>query len=214
LPSASNVVLLVLLAYIFFSSRGGFLLSLLHVSVAFALAVAARALINMRRVTAPDDSVILHSLAPSHFCEKTRWQLQRLGVRYREKCTLGISFMLTGYSLPTVRFPTGWSGSYISDSSHIARYLWGLYSTEPHALWLKPTPETLELEKLADGAGKAMQRYLYYYLLAYEDGKYLDVARFAWGSNEPMVPAVKKCFNCIQAKLVLSLPSFHCSGND
>jgi len=102
----------------------------------------------------------LETISASHFVEKVRWCMDRLGVEYTEKPvggTLGAFFL--GRTVPVLKFRTGAVRSSIGNSAEILRYLWGRYSTEmaEQARFLEPTPERLEFEKQVDRCGVDLQ---------------------------------------------------------
>ena len=128
----------------------------------------------------------LETIPPSHFAEKARWCLDKLGVEYAEKPTAGINgVMFRGRTVPQLRFRTGIVRSSIGNSSEILRYLWGRYSAERDdaAEFLRPTAERLEMEKRLDRYGAHLQVWVYYHVLDHP-----DVAQHAWGRNDPTLP--------------------------
>lgn len=139
----------------------------------------------IRPEATPD--VVLEAIAVSHFVEKARWSLDRLGIDYVERqnaATLGAYF--TGRSVPQLRIRTGIVQSVIGNSPEILRFLWGNYSTthKDSASFLEPTAERLELEKRLDRYGRYLQVCLYYHVL--EDR---ELTLGIWGVNNPEVPA-------------------------
>ena len=81
-------------------------------------------------IAAPEKTpdVVLETIAVSHYVEKVRWCLDRLGVDYVEHQsggTLGAYF--TGRSVPQLRVRTGIVQTVIGNSPEILRYLWGRY---------------------------------------------------------------------------------------
>ncbi|MDH3434162.1 MAG: hypothetical protein OEM60_09905, partial [Gammaproteobacteria bacterium] len=131
--------------------------------------------------------MVLETISASHFVEKVRWCMDRLGVDYSERQsggTLGAYF--SGRSVPQLRIRTGIVQSIIGNSPEILRYLWGCYG-EGHAEaaeFLRPTEERLALEKKLDRYGRNLQVWIYYYLLHDR-----ELTLQAWGANNPRVPA-------------------------
>lgn len=130
--------------------------------------------------------VVLDSIAVSHFVEKARWSLDRLGIDYDERmsaATLGA--YLLGRTVPRLRVKTGIVQSSIGNSAEILRFLWGNYSVShaDTAGFLEPTAERLDLEKKLDRYGRHLQVCLYYHVL--EDR---ELALGIWGIRNPEVP--------------------------
>jgi len=130
--------------------------------------------------------VELHAIAVSHFVEKARWCMDRLGIEYEEHhsaATLGAYF--TGRTVPQLRVRTGIVQSTIGNSPEILRFLWGNWSVEraDTAGFLEPTPERLLLEKRLDRYGRFLQVCLYYHVLADR-----DLALRIWGANNAETP--------------------------
>lgn len=129
----------------------------------------------------------LESISASHFVEKVRWCLDRLGVDYREKPvggTLGAFFL--GRTVPVLKFRCGAVRSSIGNSAEILRYLWGRYAAErpEQAEFLRPTPERMEFESRIDRCGVDLQVWVYYHLLNSR-----PLTLHAWGANDPALPA-------------------------
>jgi glutathione S-transferase len=128
----------------------------------------------------------LETIPPSHFVEKARWCLDRLGVEYTEKPEAGINgVMFRGRSVPQLRFRTGIVRSSIGNSPEILRYLWGRYAVEcgDAAEFLRPTAERLAMEDRLDRYGAHLQVWVYYHILEHP-----DVVMHAWGRNDASVP--------------------------
>ena len=163
----------------------------LSVWSAIGLVIAAalwRWLIVLSRVLLRDQrpTIILETIAASHFAEKARWSLDRLGVDYEEAHSGGIiGVMFTGRTVPRLNFRTGIVRSSIGNSADILRYLWGRYAAKLEtAEFLQPTAERLELEKKIDRVGHNLQVWIYYHLL---DERELTLR--LWGANSSTVPA-------------------------
>jgi glutathione S-transferase len=167
----------------------------LGVAVTIALVVLMllwRWLIVMSGILAPEDTppVVLEAIAVSHFVEKARWCLDRLGIDYVERqnaATLGAYF--TGRSVPQLRVRTGIVQSVIGNSPEILRFLWGNYSVSmaDSAGFLEPTEERLALEKRLDQYGRFLQVCLYHHVL---NDRELTLG--IWGVNNPEIPAWQK----------------------
>lgn len=128
----------------------------------------------------------LETIAASHFVEKVRWCMDRLGIPYRERQVggvLGAAFL--GRSVPSLKIRTGITQSVIGNSSDILRYLWGKNCAieGDKASFLEPTPERLELEKRIDRYGVDLQVWVYYHVLN-DRGLTLH----AWGCNNAAIP--------------------------
>jgi len=129
----------------------------------------------------------LETIAASHFVEKVRWCLDRLGVEYTEKRvggTLGAFFLAR--TVPLLKFRCGAVRSSIGNSPEILRYLWGRYAAErpAEAEFLRPTPERLAFEARVDRCGVDLQVWVYHHLLPER-----DLTLRAWGAEDPAIPA-------------------------
>jgi len=129
----------------------------------------------------------LETISASHFVEKVRWCMDRLGLDYAEKptgATLGAFFL--GRTVPLLKFRTGAVNSRIGNSPEILRYLWGRYSAAmpEQAKFLQPTPERLDLERKIDRCGVDLQVWVYSHIL---DDRQLTL--HAWGISNPAIPA-------------------------
>jgi len=153
------------------------------------LALLWRWLISLSAIAAPArvPDLELESISASHFVEKVRWCMDRLGLDYREKSvggTLGAFFL--GRTVPVLKFRSGAVRSSIGNSPEILRYLWGRYAAErgARAEFLRPTTERLELESRVDRCGVDLQVWVYFHIL---DDRELTL--HAWGANSPSIPA-------------------------
>ncbi len=131
-------------------------------------------------------AIVLETISASHYVEKVRWCLDRLGIEYAEQQsggTLGVFF--TGRTVPQLRVRTGLVQSVIGESPDILRYVWARsYSTAGDAAeFLEPTRERVALEQKLDRYGRNLQVWLYYHLLPHS-----DLTLRAWGSGNPRVP--------------------------
>ncbi len=128
----------------------------------------------------------LESISASHFVEKVRWCLDRLGIDYQEVPDVGaLGVFLTGRTVPRLVVRTGSVSSSIGNSADILRYLWGRYgqSAAGQADFLRPTPEAVALEGRLDRYGVDLQRWIYYHILPHR-----QVTLSAWGADDPRLP--------------------------
>jgi hypothetical protein len=128
----------------------------------------------------------LETIAVSHFAEKVRWCMDRLGIDYVEKSSAGIfGVIFTGRTVPRLSIKTGLVQSVIGNSPEILRYLWGRYGIElgEAASFLEPTPERVELESRIDRYGVNLHVWVYYHIL---DDKALTLR--AWGLESSTTP--------------------------
>jgi len=148
-----------------------------------------RWLITLSGIVAPERSaeLVLATISVSHFVEKVRWCMDRLGVDYDEKVsggTLGAYF--AGRSVPQLLVRTGIVRTTIGNSPDILRYLYGrcLAADPAAAAFLEPTAERVELESRLDRYGVNLQVWVYHYMLT-------DRALMlrAWGADSPRTPA-------------------------
>ena len=128
----------------------------------------------------------LESISASHYVEKVRWSMDRMGIEYTERQvggTLGAFFL--GRTVPQLKVRTGAVRSVIGNSPEILRYLWGAYGTSlgDKAEFLRPTKERVALEKRLDRYGVDLQVWIYYHIL--QDR---DLALHAWGANNAAIP--------------------------
>jgi glutathione S-transferase len=136
------------------------------------------------RRSGPD--LVLETIPASHFVEKVRWALDRLGLDFREQPDIGtVGVLFLGRTVPRLQVRTGAVTSAIGNSSDILRYLWGRYSAErpAEAAFLEPTPEAVELERRLDKYGAHLQRWIYARVLAHR-----RVCIYLWGGSDPAVP--------------------------
>jgi glutathione S-transferase len=136
---------------------------------------------------APGPDLVLETISASHFVEKVRWCMDRLGLDYEEVpwCgTLGAFYL--GRTVPRLHFRTGAVHSQIGNSPEILRYLWGVCSAThgDTAAFLEPTAERLELERRIDRCGISLQVWIYYHLLGDP-----ELCKHAWGVDSEAVPA-------------------------
>lgn len=147
---------------------------------------------TLRSIIAPKKGpeLILHSISASHFVEKVRWCMDRLGVSYAEQAAAGtLGAFFGGRTVPVLQFRTGMVYSSIGNSAEILRYLWGRYASENEqaALFLRPTHERLALEKQFDRYGVDLQVWVYYHIL-----RERKLALRAWGCDNPAIPLYQR----------------------
>lgn len=163
-------------------------LSLLGAGVLVLAGLAWRWAISLSAIAAPASvpDLELETISASHFVEKVRWSMDRLGLDYREKPvagTLGAFFL--GRTVPQLKIRTGAVRSVIGNSPEILRYLWGAYAAPlgDRAAFLEPTPERLETEKRLGVYGTDLQIWIYRHIL--QDR---ELTLQAWGANSPEIP--------------------------
>ena len=130
--------------------------------------------------------LVLSVISISHFVEKVRWCMDRLGLDYVEQTaggTLGAFFL--GRTVPQLKIRTGAVQSSLGNSAEILRYLWGRYEADnpEAAAFLRPTRERLDLEARLDKYGASLQVWIYYHLL---DDRELTLR--AWGAYSTATP--------------------------
>jgi len=176
-----------------------YLLSLPLIVAAFDLGVAAAVLLlflaalahwlsTLAALAKPADGpdYELETIPASHFVEKVRWCMDRLGVEYVEQPWAGtIGAFYRGRSVPQLRFRTGIVQSSIGNSAEILRYLWGASPTgTAAAAFLQPTPARLALEQQFDRYGVHLQVWVYHHLLAHR-----ELTLHVWGADDTAIPA-------------------------
>jgi len=146
-------------------------------------------LVTLSGIIAPErgPDLILDTISASHFVEKVRWCMDRLGVDYEERCsggTLGAYFRAR--TVPRLRVRTGIVRSSIGNSPDILRYLYGRYLHEDpeRAAFLAPTAERVAYEEKLDAYARSLQVWIYYHILPTR-----DLTLHAWGANNPATPA-------------------------
>lgn len=167
-------------------------LGLLSAALLVLLMLLWRWLVVISGFVIPENTpqVVLETIAVSHYVEKVRWCMDRLGIDYTERQsggTLGAYF--TGRSVPQLRVRTGMVQSVIGNSAEILRFLWGNYSAGlgEQADFLAPTPERVELEQRLDRYARFQQVWIYYHIL---DDRLLTL--HVWGVNSPATRAWHK----------------------
>lgn len=163
-------------------------------SVAGAVALVLFALlwrwaISLSAIAAPArvPELALETISASHFVEKVRWSMDRLGVDYVEQPAGGaLGAFFLGRTVPRLKFRSGAVRSSIGNSPEILRYLWGRYAAErpAQAAFLEPTAERVEFESRIDRCGADLQVWVYFHILADR-----ELTLHAWGANSPLIPA-------------------------
>ena len=130
--------------------------------------------------------LVLETIPASHFVEKVRWCMDRLGVDYEEVpwCgTLGAFYL--GRTVPRLHVRTGIVRSQIGNSPEILRYLWGTYGATlgPAAAFLEPTQERIEFERRIDRCAVSLQVWVYYHILDEP-----ELCKRAWGMHSEAIP--------------------------
>ena len=186
-PRVIHLVVLYALPVVIAATGWGVPAALGTAITAFLLGVAARLLVTLRALRQPERPLRLHTITFSHYAEKVRWCLDRLGVPYEEVPNVGVlGVLLTGRTVPWLEVPPGLTR--IGDSPRILRYLWGEYAGRlpgDRTWFLEPTPAALELEARLDRRlGNDVRVWLYHHLL--HD---TDLSFRAWGIEERAIPS-------------------------
>jgi len=158
--------------------------ALLLVLIALAWRWAIVLLGIVRPARTPE--LVLETISASHYVEKVRWCMDRLGLEYTERPwggTLGAFYL--GRTVPRLIFRTGLVHSQIGNSPEILRFLWGAYSAShgDAANFLEPTPERQELERRIDRYGSNLQVWVYYHVL--DDP---ELCKHLWGIDDLATP--------------------------
>jgi len=156
-------------------------------SLVMALTGMALRLKAMRAAAAGPGRVLrLHTISFSHYTEKVRWCMDRLGVEYEEVPNIGIlGVLLTGRTVPALEVPPGLTR--VGDSPRILRYLWGEYVGRlppERTRFLEPTPAALELEQRFDRRlGNDVRVWAYSRIF-----RRRDLTLRTWGVDETQIP--------------------------
>lgn len=137
-------------------------------------------------VPANTPPLVLSTIAASHFVEKVRWCMDRLGVDYVERPAGGaLGAFFLGRTVPQLKVRTGAVQSVIGNSAEILRFLWGRYAVDDPAKaeFLRPTQERIDFESRLDQYGASLQVWVYYHVL---DDRALTLR--AWGAEDPATP--------------------------
>jgi len=161
-------------------------LTILLVLLIALAGLAARFVEMLRAVRLTEPRLRLHTITFSHYVEKVRWSLDRLGVPYQEVPNVGIAgVLLTGRTVPWLEVAPGQVR--IGESAQILRYLWGEFSGRVPAerTWfLEPTPAALELEALFDRRlGNDVRVWVYGHVL-----RSRALTLRTWGFEEHSIP--------------------------
>lgn len=178
------------------------------------LLLLCRWMITLSGFLAPErkPDLELATISASHFVEKVRWSLDRLGVDYTETPsggTLGAYFR--GRTVPQLKARTGSVRSVIGNSSDILRYIYARYLHEDPqgAAFLEPTAERVEFERSLDLYGVSLQVWVYYHIL-----RDREIALHAWGANNPATPVWQRALLRILFPLLAALIRFSFKIND
>jgi glutathione S-transferase len=131
--------------------------------------------------------MVLETISMSHYVEKVRWCMDRLGVDYEERASSGVlGVMFTGRTVPRLKFQSGIVESSIGNSAEILRFLWGEFAARlpEQAAFLEPDESRLALEKRLDRYGVDLQVWVYYHILSDR-----QLTLRLWGGEDPQVPA-------------------------
>ena len=163
-------------------------LSVLAAAGLVVLALLWRWLIVLIGIVWPPKApeIVLETIPASHFVEKVRWCMDRLGLEYTEQPWAGtLGAYYKGRTVPQLRFRTGLVYSVIGNSPEILRYLWGAYSGThgEAAKFLQPTEDRLALERRVDRYGSNLQVWSYYHLLHDR-----ELSLHAWGMHNALIP--------------------------
>jgi hypothetical protein len=178
------------------------------------LLLLCRWLITLSGIIAPEKTpeLVLATISASHFVEKVRWSMDKLGVEYVEQTsggTLGAYFR--GRTVPQLKVRTGRVRSVIGNSPDILRYLYGrcLHDDPERAAFLEPTAARIEFEQRLDRHGVSLQVWVYYHLLHDR-----DLALHAWGADNPATPAWQRAVLRVLFPLLAALIRFSFKIND
>jgi glutathione S-transferase len=186
-PRALHLLGLYLLPVLVAALGFGLAAAVLVATAALLLGIGVRLFVSLRALRRADAPLRLHTITFSHYTEKVRWCLDRLGVPYEEVANVGIlGVLLTGRTVPWLEVPPGLTR--IGDSPRILRYLWGEYAGRlpgERTWFLEPTPAALELEARFDRRlGNDVRVWVY----AQVFGNRALTLR-SWGLEERAIPA-------------------------
>jgi len=170
------------------------------VVVVALLGMGLRLAATRSSASGPEPALRLHSISFSHYTEKVRWCLDRLGIAYEEVPNIGIlGVLLTGRTVPALEIPPGLTR--IGDSPRILRYLWGEYAGRlpfERTAFLEPTPATLELEQFFDRRlGNDTRVWVYARIFARR-----DLTLRTWGIEDTRIPRWQRLLLRLTAPLL------------
>ncbi len=178
------------------------------------LLLLCRWLITLSGFIAPERTpeLVLATISASHFVEKVRWSMDRLGVDYAEQTsggTLGAYFR--GRTVPQLKVRTGAVRSVIGNSPDILRYLYGrsLHEDPARAAFLEPTADRVAFERRLDAYGRSLQVWVYYHMLHDR-----ELTLHAWGANNPATPVWQRAMLRLLFPLLARLVRFSFKIND
>jgi hypothetical protein len=178
------------------------------------LLLLCRWLITLSGIIAPEKTpdLVLATISASHFVEKVRWSMDRLGVDYAEQTsggTLGAYFR--GRTVPQLKVRTGHVRSVIGNSPDILRYLYGrcLHDDPKRIAFLEPTAERVAFERRLDRYGVNLQVWVYYHLLHDR-----ELTLHSLGVNNPATPAWQRVALRVLFPLLARLLRFSFKIND
>eukprot|EP00045_Choanoeca_perplexa_P013551 m.154375 g.154375 ORF g.154375 m.154375 type:complete len:309 (+) comp16382_c0_seq38:90-1016(+) len=128
---------------------------------------------------------VLHTITYSHFVERVRWAMHRVGFEYEEQQSAGImGLLMQARTVPRLEIFS--QRTTLGSSDDILTYLWANNQDQPEKVeFLAPKPDVIKLEaELQEVLGNQSRRWMYYHLL---QTKSLGLA--VWGGLEPGVPA-------------------------
>ena len=173
-----------------------------------------RWLITLSSIVAParTPELVLASISASHFVEKVRWSMDRLGIEYAEQTSAGtLGAWFRGRTVPQLKIRTGIVRSVIGNSPEILRYLYGRYLADDpgRAAFLAPAAERVEFERQLDIYGRCLQVWVYYHMLADR-----ELTLHAWGANDRQTPAWQRLVLRMLFPLLAVLIRFSFKIND
>lgn len=178
------------------------------------LLLLCRWLITLSGIVSPERTpeLELSVMAASHYVEKVRWTMDRLGIDYVEKTsggTLGAFFR--GRSVPQLKVRTGMVRSVIGNSPDILRYLYGrfLHEDPERYAFLEPTRPRVELERRLDSYGRSLQVWVYYHIV---DER--ELCLHAWGVNDSRTPGWQRLVLRVLYPLLRTLMRYSFRIND
>ena len=145
----------------------------------------------------------LITIAPSHYCEKARWGLDRVGARYREELHLPLFHFLAtmrlgrkSHTVPILVTPHG----ELTDSTDILRHLDGWVAEKARLYPEEHRAEVEELEELFDSElGPATRRWGYCWVLEHPaafdamfEGAAPRVERIGFRAAQPAIKRVMR----------------------